>query len=82
MISLVSVLSLPDEIPSLLEMLLQYGHTHEARQLHTLFNGLVESTRSSIYKIWPDKTTPTHNQVHVRTGLVCNFPILSSISPP
>lgn len=55
----------PDEIPSLLEGLLLYGHTHEARQLHRLFTELMTSVRTAVERAWPQETTPTNTQVYL-----------------
>ena len=48
-----------DEIPSLVQMLLLYDHTQEAKQLHSLFTDLLESAKLAVEKTWPKQATPT-----------------------
>jgi elongator complex protein 1 len=60
---------LQDEVPSLLQTLLLYGHAHEARQLHSSFTALLDSAEIAIEKVWPrQQATPTNTQLSLVTG--------------
>ena len=67
--------SFPEEICSLLGMLVQYGFTFKASEVQTSFSQLLATVRSKIPSIWQPPTLHpiTSTQVHYST-----LPFLSS----
>ena len=71
--------SSPEEIGSLLGMLVQYGFTFEASEVQTSFSQLLATVRSKIPSIWQPPTLHpiTSTQVHYSTLPFLPLPPLS-----